>query len=502
MNKDFLFNYRLFVWMLLIMALILGGGYLIIAYSYNLQKETEMRIESARRSVDVAKEMEIELIRLRGFTFTYHVDKSKHWLDSIYKREVNFIIYLEQARRNANTPEEIATIQQISALFANYEQNIQTATMLMRQYKVTQANILLVHAAKDLIDTILDKCRAFILLNEQAEDRYELDIAKANSIILKSMVYLGISGIIAGLFLGWIIFRLVFGPINQLILQVRGASGETIMEKLKIPKGRELDELGTRIKDLIDRINKTQLDLDKNKQLLQYSNKYAILGKVAPSIAHEIRNPLAAIKMLVYSMKEEHDFPAEMKPDLDIIFSEIDRMEGFIKNFLKFAKPSDHEFKPVDPLQILNEVLHLLRPKLKKNTIEVRDNTGGTNILIPAEASHLKQLFINLIMNAIDVMPKGGTLTFGIKIHLEGQAENGLNPAYVVLSIEDTGPGIPEAILKNLFEPFVKGTEQGIGLGLSISQSIASFHKGWIEASNKPNGSGAIFSVFLPKLSV
>lgn len=501
MKVKYLPGYRLIIWMLLIIAMVLGGGYLVIAYSYNLQKETEKRIESARHSVNVAREMEIELIRLRGFTFTYLVDKSKQWLDSITQREIKFIIYLEQARLNANTREEIATIQQISALFANYEQNVNSAALLVRRNRITQANVLLVHAAKDLIDTIRDKCRAFILLNEKAEESYELDISQTNAIILKSMIFLGISGIIAGLLLGWIVSRMVFGPINQLMLQVRGASGETILEKLKMPRGGELDELGTRIKELIDRTNKTRQDLERNQQLLQYSNKYAILGKVAPSIAHEIRNPLAAIKMLVYSMKEESEFPSEMKQDLDIIFSEIDRMEGFIRNFLKFAKPADHEFKPLNPLDILYEVIQLLKPKFRKNMIELVEKTAVKNVLVPAEASHLKQLFINLIINAIDVMPRGGvlTVTTAIKDVVDISGKDGIS--YLVMTIEDSGPGIPEAIIKNLFEPFVKGNEQGVGLGLSISQSIASFHHGWIEAKNKPEGTGAIFSVFLPRVA-
>ena len=117
MKKRF-FNFRMLLWLMLVIALIMGGGYLVIAYSYNLQKETEGRIDAVRHSVNVAKEMEVELVRLKGFTFTYLVDKSPQWQDSIKAREIRFIILLERARMSAGTPEEMSLIQQISGLFA------------------------------------------------------------------------------------------------------------------------------------------------------------------------------------------------------------------------------------------------------------------------------------------------------------------------------------------------------------------------------------------------
>jgi two-component system, NtrC family, sensor histidine kinase HydH len=499
MNRRLFFSYRLFVWLLLIIALIMGGGYLIIAYAYNLQKDTEQQIDIARHNVNVAREMEIELVRLRGFTLTYLVDKSKQWHDSIKNREIRFIIYLEQARSNATNPEEVALIQQISALFANYEQGINTASLLVKRYQYSKADAILVHAAKDLLDTIHEKSRAFINLNRQAENIYEHNISQANTIILRAMTALGIGGIFAGLLLGWIISRMVFSPINQLILQVRGASGGAYLEKLELPNHGDLEELGNRIRELIYRINKAQEDLDKNKQLLQYSNKYAVLGKVAPTVAHEIRNPLAAIKMLAYSMKDRSDFPESLKPDLEIISSEIDRMDGFIRNFLRFAKPPEPIFVDLDPVMVLKEVINLLRPKINKSQISLVDKTNHYPNLVSADSGHLKQLFMNLLINAIEVMSQGGELILFTEIYCNPDHKEELNKKpYLKIIIQDSGPGIPDKILKNMFEPFIKGNEQGIGLGLSISQNIASIHKGWIEGYNNHDKEGAIFCVFLP----
>lgn len=497
MKGNFFFSYRLFVWLLIITAFVMGGGYLAIAYTHNLQKEATQQVDHARLKVNTANEMEIELVRLRGFTLTYLVDKSQQWHDSIKASKIRFIIYLERARMHATSQSEVLLIQQISALFANYEQSINSATILLDRFQFNRANALILHAAKDLLDTIEEKSRDYINMNRQVEAIYQFEITQTSTIILRAMIILGIGGTMAGLLLGWIISRMVFSPINQLILQVRGASGGTYLEKLQIPRKGDLEELGNRIHVLIDRINKAQEQINKNKELLQYSNKYAVLGKIAPTVAHEIRNPLAAIKMLAYSMNDSPDFPEVFRPDLSIIAGEIDRMDGFIRNFLKFAKPPDPVFINIDPVVVLHEVITLLKPKLKSSMITLNDLTFFGAGMVLADSSHLKQLYMNLLINAIEVMPEGGELTIATRIqNIKTEGIDSPNEKYLRIDIEDTGPGIPAKILNNLFEPFMKGTEHGVGLGLSISQNIANIHKGWIEGANKKGG--AVFSVLLP----
>jgi signal transduction histidine kinase len=498
-RRKLFFNYKLLVWMLLIIALIMGGGYLVIAYAYNLQKNTEQRIDAAQQKVHVARAMEIELVRLRGFTLTYLVHKSRQWQDSITAREIQFIIYLEKARLNATSPEEVALIQQISGLFSNYERSIYTATDLVRGHQVSRANALIMYAGKDLLDTIHEKSRLLIGMNRLEEDSYESDIVQANTMIIRTMISLGLGGILGGLLLGWIISRMVLNPINQLILQVRSASGGAFLEKLEIPEHGDLEELGERIKALIDRINLAREALDKTKQLLQYSNKYAALGKVAPTVAHEIRNPLAAIKMLVYSMKEDPGFPEPFRPDLEIISSEINRMDDFIRNFLKFARPPEPVFTLLDPVVVLQEVVNLLKPRFKSSMIQLFDSTAEARAMVLADSSHMKQLFMNLLINAIEAMPDGGDLVLSTSFQYAPDSATGVSDKkYLQIHVADTGQGIPEKIMARLFEPFIKGSDHGVGIGLSISQNIANTHHGWIEAKNRTDAKGAVFTINLP----
>lgn len=493
------FNYRIFIWVLLSIAIVMGGVFLSIAYTYNLQKETEKVIEISRSSVNEAKEMENELTAIKGLTYTYMANRSDVWLDSLNNRKAKFILHLERARGRANTPEEQFLIQQISALFSNYEQNMLSATRLIESGEYSKANALLLYSANGLLVTIQEKSNEFIKMNVTTENLHESQLERSNIVIRKILLSLGIGGIASGLLLGWLLSRMLFGPLNRLILAIRGVSGDTILEELKRYHGGELDELGERIKDLIDRINQANQDLSRNKELLQYSNKFATLGKIAPTIAHEIRNPLAAIKMLVYSIREQSGISEEIKQDLEIISKEIDRMESFTKDFLRFAKPSEPVFSLINPVDSLTEVIQLLKPRLNKGNIQLNLDINKVKILLHADSAQLKQVYMNIILNAVEVMPSGGTISIECRT-VNGSQTEVMNSSRDFFEIDfgDSGPGIPEAIMKTLFEPFIRGSDKGVGIGLSISQSVANSHGGWISAFNKREGKGAVFSLYLP----
>jgi signal transduction histidine kinase len=150
-------------------------------------------------------------------------------------------------------------------------------------------------------------------------------------------------------------------------------------------------------------------------------------------------------------------------------------------------------------VEVLQEVIRLLKPKLKTNEITLTDNTATARFRVSADAGHLKQLFMNLLINAIEAMPDGGEMTLNTSLQTGPELPDGNSGIkYLALSIMDSGPGLPGKVIEHLFEPVIKGNDQGVGLGLSISQNIASIHKGWIEGKNNPEGAGAIFHIFLP----
>jgi signal transduction histidine kinase len=488
----FHFSYQMIVWSLVTIAIILAGGFLIISYIYKLQDETTVLMEQNIRSAKTAKELTLSLYDIRAASLTYLFDRSPERIAILQQKQSEFITLLQKAKESANTEEENTLVQQISGLFSNYQQTLTNALELHKIGRISQPNKLIVHASQDLINTIEEKTNTFIAKNENAQAVYEASIQKNDEIIRSAMFALGFGGIFLGLVLGWVIARIILNPIYRLVLKVRDAAGSEVVEHIKMSPGKELEELDQHISRLIGRINQAHEDLRRNRELLERSSKLAAIGKIAPALAHEIRNPLTAIKMLIYAMMQEPDINKEKLHDLEIITHEINRVEGFLQNFLKYARPARPQMQTVSIIPAIKETLYLMQPRFRQNNITLTENHEQENLRIKADPDMVKQIVMNLLLNAIESMGQDGELHFSTLV----KSDDPENSIFQII-ISDTGPGIPDDILDSLFDPFVKGKDQGIGLGLSISQRIAELHHGWITASNNQDR-GATFTVHLP----
>ena len=492
LRMNFHISYQMIVWALVTIAIILAGGFLIITYIYKIQDETTALMEQNVRSAKTAKEMTLSLYDIRAASLTYLFDRSPERIAILQQKQGEFITLLQKAKESAVTEEEKTLIQQISALFSNYQQTLTNALELHRQGWVGQPNKLIVHASQDLINTIEEKTNTFIAKNETAQAEYEESIQKNEDIIRSAMYALGFGGIFLGLVLGWLIARIILNPIYRLVLKVRDAAGSEVVEHIKMSPGKELEELDLHINRLIGRINQAHEDLRRNRELLERSSKLAAIGKIAPALAHEIRNPLTAIKMLIYAMMQEPDISKDKLHDLEIITHEINRVEGFLQNFLKYARPAKPQMQIVSIVPVVQETLQLMQPRFKQSKIRLIENHEQENLRIKADPDMIKQVVMNLVLNAVESMGQDGELRFSTLVK---EQDPDIRIFQIVIS--DSGPGIPDDILDSLFDPFVKGKDQGIGLGLSISQRIAELHHGWISASNN-SGKGATFTVHLP----
>jgi len=485
-------SYQMIVWSLVTMAITLAGGFLIISYIYKIQDETTVLMEQNVRSTKTARELTLSLYDIRAASLTYLFDRSPERIAILQQKQSEFVTLLQKAKELANTEEENTLIQQISGLFSNYQQTLTNALELHKIGRISQPNKLIVHASQDLINTIEEKTNEFIVQNESAQAEYAESIKKNDDIIRSAMYALGFGGIFLGLVLGWLIARIILNPIYKLVLKVRDAAGSEMVEHIKMSPGKELEELDQHINRLIGRINQAHEDLRRNRELLERSSKLAAIGKIAPALAHEIRNPLTAIKMLIYAMMQEPDISKDKLHDLEIITHEINRVEGFLQNFLKYARPAKPQMQMVSIIPVVKETLQLMQPRFRQNNIALTENHEQEGLRIKADPDMIKQIVMNLVLNAIESMGQDGELRFSTLVKSD-DPEN----RFFHIIISDTGPGIPDDILDSLFDPFVKGKDQGIGLGLSISQRIAELHHGWISASNNQDR-GATFTVHLP----
>ena len=237
-----------------------------------------------------------------------------------------------------------------------------------------------------------------------------------------------------------------------------------------------------------EKIQKTTADLRKTEAQLIRSDKLAALGQLAAGIAHEIRNPLTSINILIHSLTENFPSGNSSMEDLKVIEEEINRINEIVDQFLRFAKPAPPLLGKAEVLSIFEETLQLLRPQIEKQGILVQKEFQPLPPIL-MDREQMKQAILNLLLNAVQAMPKGGHLA--LKGHIPEEDR------WVQLSIQDSGVGIPGEDIDKLFDPFFSTKEGGMGLGLSIAHRIIDQHDGKIEVESAP-AKGTLFTVWLP----
>jgi len=237
----------------------------------------------------------------------------------------------------------------------------------------------------------------------------------------------------------------------------------------------------------------------ENSQLYQQmkeKDRLAALGEMAAGLAHEIRNPLGAIKASAQFLSETDARAEEGAEFLDIIVDEVDRLNRVVGSFLDYARPGHADPEAIYVNSAVQLTLQFLRPECDAANVSLEVTMDPDLPKVRIDIEHLRQVLINLVQNAVQAMTEGG------EIYVETRTQDGFRPGgeprrWVQISVRDTGPGIAPALLPNLFVPFVTTKQQGTGLGLAISQRIVSEAGGRIDVRSR-EGSGTTFVVLLP----
>ena len=303
------------------------------------------------------------------------------------------------------------------------------------------------------------------------------------------LVWVGGLGGIAGLVFGFGVSQGVSRSIRRLQVQVRDAAGKldpTASEIVLTGDGNvvalhdEMDSLSARIERFVAMLQQRDREVLRAEQL-------AALGQLAAGVAHEVRNPLTSIKLLVQAELEQSTRGGMAPEDLRIIESEVQRMERSLQTFLDYARLTEPEQKRLDLETIVQNVMGLVRVRASHQRVEMQLVTPNGGVPVSADANQMQQVVLNLALNALDVMPLQGRLTFTIK-------RNGESAELIV---EDSGPGIAPEMLPRLFQPFATNKETGLGLGLVITRRIVEAHGGKISVETAASG-GARFQISLP----
>ena len=261
-----------------------------------------------------------------------------------------------------------------------------------------------------------------------------------------------------------------------------------------------------RYQSLSETLAESNRQLQRAQAEARRAERLAALGQLSAGLAHEIRNPLGIIKgaaeMLHQKFSSSHPAAAELST---YISTEVNRLNGLVSRFLDFARPSRLELKPVDICQVVDRALEIAYHRYPESRVSIERHIAKDLPAVLADEQMCEQVFVNLILNAYEAMsPEDGakngpqsaaTNEPKITISISCDSSNGLSG--VAAEIQDSGPGVPDELREQIFNPFVSSKKTGVGLGLSIVAKIVDDHRGSIQLISRP-GAGACFRVFLP----
>lgn len=231
------------------------------------------------------------------------------------------------------------------------------------------------------------------------------------------------------------------------------------------------------------------------EEQLVRAGRLRALGELTAGLAHEIKNPLASLKGAAEILSDEIKPDSPRRRMLDILTKELDRLAALLERFLSFARPRPSAIAEVAIDDFVEPVVSLVEAQARKSNVALQWLRSGPDAVVRGDKEQLTTLLLNLVLNAIQAMPRGGT------VRIETEKTTRGRRAWWMIRVGDEGPGVPSDMRDKIFDPFVTTKEGGTGLGLAIAARVVDAHEGMIELSERAGG-GAEFRILLPARQV
>jgi signal transduction histidine kinase len=381
-----------------------------------------------------------------------------------------------------------------AASVANKLENLKNR---IEQYKSALSRVFTIRANKSRLE--LEEDAAFkmgtelitevdditTMTNQKLQDRTQTalaDIARTKNILYLLLA----AGPLVALCLSVVFLRGITKPVDVLLTATRRLKAGELDYRIE---GLQ-DEYG----EVASSFNEMASSLKEHYLRMQWAEQVVVLGELAGGLAHEMKNPIAGIKGSMEVLSGNPSLSAEAKDILLKVIEQIERIERLLKNLLNFAQPPKPQFLYVDVNDVSDTTITLAEkhPLFLSNTSRKITIVKSFDPRLPktmADPFQLQQVFMNLLLNAADAMPNGGTLT--VKTLHEAASP------FLRVTITDTGSGIDKSVIQKIFLPFFTTKPKGTGLGLAITKRLVEQHGGNIRVANNPDG-GASFTIDLP----
>lgn len=431
-----------------------------------------------------AEELTIALVTQKGLTTYYVQDKDPGWLDRLEEKTGNFQHWLGEAHESASSSEALEILFQIETRYGRYVEAREQVLSLYRAGLFDEGKLRHADIRKQFHE-LLELCQRYRRLHEDTISKSNAEIASRlegirNASLAAMPLVIGL-----GAFLAWFIVCHILRPIRRM-------ADEMNFDRSGPLRAEELSTLGSRVRNLLEDVDVTHNKLRRSREHLKQSEKWALTGKLAAGVAHSIRNPLTSVKIRLFSLGRSLRLREDQQEDFDVITEEIAHIDSIARNFLEFSRPPKLRKQQVNPSDVVDSALKLLHHRLESHEVEVTHKRQISGRDVDADPEQLKEVLVNLLVNACDAMGRGGNIVISV-------ADGYVNPLgdVVTIRVSDSGPGIPAGREKLVFQPFYSFKEEGTGLGLSIAKRIVEDHGGWINVTSR-TGEGATFTITLP----
>ncbi|MBW1680529.1 MAG: histidine kinase [Deltaproteobacteria bacterium] len=475
---------RIYFLLTALVCITMFGALVTVWYTWRIQATLGRLIDRNFAALEIARGLELALVNQKGFVSYYFMDGDERWLKKLGKHRRVFEQKIEAARSLEKNTALARLVDEIEAQYASYVHLKDRIIRLYRAGEKTEGRRLH-EQVRPYFFKILLLCRAYTQKHRENVLRTRTqDLRQARNLrAAATMALLGV--IVLGGVLLLVLVRSILDPVRELAKETEGTQDS--------PKGKnEVKALSMSVKRLMEDMGRTQTELDKSRETLFQSEKLALVGKLAAGMAHSIRNPLTSVKMRLFSLERSLVLSPSQQDDFTVISDEIRHIDIFLQNFLEFSRPPKLKMKPINPSEVVDTTLTLLRHRLRSYGVRVTVQRKSPLPVIQADPEQLKEALANIMINACEAMEGGGDIT----VTEDSVFSKTLGPV-VRIRIQDTGPGIPISVQDKILEPFFTTKEEGTGLGLSIVARIVEEHGGRLELESR-EGEGSVFAIILP----
>ncbi|MBX9681239.1 MAG: hypothetical protein K2X38_20985 [Gemmataceae bacterium] len=481
-------SFRLLAPSVFVGLLLLGGSVLSLRYLYLLQSTSARMLAENVVSLEAAQELEIHVRQLRFHNLLYLLDPQAERLTKIGEDEASFEQALQAAKAASTSDEELRLVEQIEKgyfAFKREQEGLRDAS----GGKAMNDAILMVDSRP--VRDVVDPSRHLFALNRKnLAERAERNRSVSREAFL-AMLFLGVVGPFAGVVAGFGIARGLRQSIYRLSVQVRGMAQQLDRDlgSIDVVADGDLESLEKEIRQVMGKVEQATQLMQQQQQELLRAEQLSQVGQLAAGVAHEIRNPLTGIKLLVDAALRPTSRRSLAEPDLKMISREVRRMEHSVQTLLDFARLPDPNPQSCEVGRLVEEAWELVKFRCDQQRVKATHRGANPHSTAIVDPGQFKAVIVNLLLNALDAMPDGGELGTDISTMRDGAME---------IRVTDTGPGIASAVAGRLFSPFATTKANGTGLGLFLSRKIVQEHGGTLEATNRETG-GACFTLRLPR---